>query len=325
MTKLGTRYGKRRATLPATTLGTVRHSSVRSRHLPNRSGFSLLEVMLSLTLAIILLGAIFTAMDQSWRLTASGREEMERSQVARALLRKMTLDIRSVMFSPPPLTAIEAETSSSTSESTSSSSQTNSQSTSSTNSTNSTTATDAAATETTTQETPSAKSLGVRGNAQRLELHVSRARRDLEFSKSVDGENMQSRTSDLFAVTYSLALAGSGSSASAGLVRSEGDRLVVQMTEDKGGTAEQASKSQSLAPEVAALQFRYFDGATWYETWDSQEAGYLPRAIEVSIGFAPPKTQGGPLLNVAVSSSANQFRTVVLIPVADPLPQELVP
>ena len=33
----------------------------------------------------------------------------------------------------------------------------------------------------------------------------------------------------------------------------------------------------------------------------------------------------GPLANVTVSSSTNQFRTVILVPVADPLPPELVP
>ena len=126
-------------------------------------------------------------------------------------------------------------------------------------------------------------------------------------------------------MTYSLALAGSGSSVGTGLIRSEGDRLIVQSVEGSGGSATLASKSQSLAPEVSTLAFRYFDGTTWRTVWDSVEAGYLPRAIEVSIAFIPPKNSGGPLANVTVSSSTNQFRTVILVPVSDPLPPELVP
>ena len=158
-----------------------------------------------------------------------------------------------------------------------------------------------------------------------MELHISRARRDLNFSTNVDGNTIATRTSDLLAVTYSLALADSGSAVGTGLIRTEGDRLIVQSVEENGGSARQASKSQALAPELAAIAFRYFNGTTWYEVWDSEESGYLPRAIEVTISFSPPRPTGGPLNNVVVSSSANQFRTVIVVPVSDPLPPELVP
>ena len=57
----------------------------RHRGMAIDAGFSLVEVMLSLTLAILLLGAIYAAIGQSWRITASGREEITRSQVARAI------------------------------------------------------------------------------------------------------------------------------------------------------------------------------------------------------------------------------------------------
>ena len=284
-----------------------------------RGGFSLLEVMLSLTLAIVLLGAVYSAMNQSWRLTASGREEMARSQLARALLRKISLDIRAVMFVPPPPSDGETDSSSTSSTTGSSTGSTTS------GSTGSSTTTGTTATDSTTETEPSSKSIGIRGTMTRMELHISRARRDLNFATNVDGNTISTRTSDLLAVTYSLALPGSGSTAGTGLIRTEGDRLIVQSVEENGGLAAQASRSQALAPELAAIAFRYFDGTAWYEKWDSAEAGYLPRAIEVIIGFSPPKTSGGPLNNVVVSSSANQFRTVIVVPVADPLPPELVP
>ena len=287
-----------------------------------RRAFTLLEVMLSLTLATILLGAIYAAMNQSWRLTASGREEMARSQVARALLKRIAQDVRAVMFVPPPPS--DGETDDVTGTTSTSTSGTSTGSTSSTTSCTGTTAGTTTDTSTeTTETTPSAKSIGIRGTATRIELHISRARRDLDFAANVDGNTLTTRTSDLQAVTYTLGL--SGGATAAGLIRSEGDRLIVQAIEEKGGDALTASRSQSLAPEVAALAFRYFDGTAWYTVWDSLENGYLPRAVEVSIGFAPPATRGGPATNVAASSSVNQFRTVILVPVADPFPPELVP
>ena len=282
----------------------------------SRRGFTLLEVMLSLTLAIILLGAIYAAMEQSWRLTASGRHEMARSQVTRALIKWIAQDVRAVMFvAPPPSDGETDEAASNSGTSTAGSASTGTGATGTTD----TTATDMAETE------PSAKSIGIRGDATRLELHISRARRDLNFAASVDGNTVETRTSDLQAVTYSLALGSSGSTGGSGLIRSEGDRLIVQAIETDGGDALTASRSQSLAPEVSSLAFRYFDGVAWYTVWDSTENGYLPRAIEVSIGFTPVGTRGGPLINVPVSASVDQFRTVILVPVADPFPPELLP
>ena len=150
-------------------------------------------------------------------------------------------------------------------------------------------------------------------------MHISRARRDLNFSSSVNGNNVQSRSSDLRVLTYQLATSGSG------LIRTDGDRLATLMLEDNGGAAAAIAAQQVLAPEVSYLQFSYFDGAAWYASWDSESSGRLPRAIAVTIGFAPPKNKPGPLFRVTVSQSANQFRTVVLIPIADPLPEEFAP
>lgn len=146
---------------------------------------------------------------------------------------------------------------------------------------------------------------------------------------------MHSHSSDLRVVTYQLAtqgvaitapgIGGGSSSTLQGLVRTEGDRLATQLSEDKGASPTSLSLPQSLAPEVANVQFRFFDGVTWYTVWDSEEAGRLPRAVEVTITFMPPQTKVGPALRVAVSQSTNTFRSVVLIPVSDPLPAEFQP
>jgi hypothetical protein len=53
--------------------------------------------------------------------------------------------------------------------------------------------------------------------------------------------------------------------------------------------------------------------------------GRVPRAIEVTISLTPPHTQPGPFLRVGVSSTTNIFRTVIVLPISDPLPPEYVP
>lgn len=151
-------------------------------------------------------------------------------------------------------------------------------------------------------------------------MHISRARRDLDFSANLDGNKLTTHNSDLRVVTYQLGLTGTPS----GLIRTEGDRLATVTAESNGAAPTIYSGQQALSPEVNSLQFRFFDGRAWYTTWDSSQTGRLPRAVEVIIGFAPARIRPGPALRVNVSSSVNQVRSVILIPIADPLPEEFV-
>ena len=69
---------------------------------------------------------------------------------------------------------------------------------------------------------------------------------------------------------------------------------------------------------------RYFDGRIWSESWDTDTIGRIPRAVEVSIAFTPPRRKP-PIFSAAVSRSMNSFRTVILIPVSDPYPKDFLP
>lgn len=128
-----------------------------------------------------------------------------------------------------------------------------------------------------------------------------------------------SNTSDLRQVTYSFLTPGS--STMSGLVRTEGDRMAVEVIEAGGSAATQISSIQSVAPEVTALMFRYFDGRVWSETWDSDTMARIPRAVEVTFAFPPPRRKPA-IFGGGSSQSSNLFRTVILIPVSDPFPKE---
>lgn len=288
------------------------------------SGFTLLETMLALGISALLMTGIYAAIDQSWRTAASGREEMERAQLARALIHRLEADIRAITFvAPPP--AEEEETSASTTTNPSSSG------------TSSTSESSTSESDTTEETTPNSRSIGIRGTDVRMEMSIARARRDLlpgTNSASVAGQsgatptgaaatptNTSLRTSDLRYVSYSFLAAGAANVN--GLVRTEGDRMAVEELEAKGAAATNITNLQVLAPEVATFAVRYFDGRIWSATWDSEIAGRIPRAVEISFRFHPPKRKP-PLFNAAVSKSMDSFRTVILIPISDPFPKDFI-
>ena len=294
-----------------------------------RLGFTLLETILALGMSALLMAGIYAAMDQSWRTATSGREEMERAQLARALIRRFEADIRAITFVPPP-PAEDEETTTSTSTSTAS--------TGTTGASSSAQSTDQSSTAESTEETaPNSKSMGLRGTNFRMELSIARARRDLlpgTTTAAVAGQtgtataatataatNSAVRTSDLRYVSYSFL--SPGAATLSGLVRTEGDRMAVEVLEAKGAAATNITSLQVLAPEVSSFTLRYFDGRVWSPTWDSDTIGRIPRAVEISFSFLPPKRKPS-IFNAAVSRSMDSFRTVILIPVSDPFPKDFV-
>ena len=97
--------------------------------------------------------------------------------------------------------------------------------------------------------------------------------------------------------------------------------MAVEVVEASGNAATQISNIQSVAPEVSALYFRYFDGRVWSESWDSDTMLRIPRAVEVTFAFPPPRRRSA-LFGSGSSQTMNTFRTVILIPVSDPFPKE---
>lgn len=274
-----------------------------------RHAFTLMETMLALALAAVLMGGIYAAMDQSWRLTSSGHDAIERVQLARALIHKISLDVRSITYVPPPPTEDTSTDSSTTSGTTTGTTQ-QSQNTTTTNTSSGSSSTDS------TETGPNSKSVGLRGTATTLEISIARPRRDLLPGSGIVATG--SPTSDLRQVTYSF------TAGTTGLIRTEGDRMAVEVVEAAGSTATQVSAMQSLVPELTSLTFRYFDGRVWSETWDSDVMLRIPRAVEVTFSFPPPRGKTSSFMPATSSGLNNHYRTVILIPVSDPYPPEFL-
>jgi prepilin-type N-terminal cleavage/methylation domain-containing protein len=295
-----------------------------------RRGFSLLEVLLSLSLSVVLITAIGVAVDQSWQLTAQGQTELQRQQVARAVLRIMERDLRSAMFAPPSQFADDDQDSSSSASTTNSamgssgsgsgSSSGGSASSGSASSNTSSTVIGGA------QQKAVLASRGIRGDQSLIEIDAARPQKELAFALPVNAAIPSSRTSDFRTVEYLLAGPGQVPDplGRGGLVRREGDRYAVMTAETAGHDASGDFSVSLLAPEIVGLQFRYFDGTTWYAAWDSSSAGRLPRAVEVLVRFAPPEPKRATWLNAAVNQSTETVRLVIIVPSADPVPEEVV-
>jgi|SRR5690606_379259 len=92
------------------------------------------------------------------------------------------------------------------------------------------------------------------------------------------------------------------------------------MLADSSGNLElMAEQSELLASEVVNLQFRYFDGVNWNDTWDSAAFNALPRAVEIVLefedelpGYAGASESTGGIRTVP-------YRLVVALPTSEPV------
>ena len=332
-------------------VGLTEHPTRRVRR-RGPHGFTLLEMVLALGLSSLLLVALYTALQMHWSSSALGQVEMERSQVARALFRRIETDLRSVVFRDNPLSSSTDDDSSSSSSDTSSSSSTSgstgSTSGSSGSSSGGTTGSSgssgtgtsstsgSSSSSTTTTDTYSTQKTGVFGDSQNLVVHLSLPSRASTLSAaaqstangSVSGTSGFSG-SDLQSVMYFLAgssssvaqqLSGSLTSATGqatGLARLQGDRMAMQAADESGDMSSMASGAQLLAPEVASIEFEYFDGVSWSTSWDSATSNSLPNAVRITIDFHPPVATSG-WYSRPVSASTDRFQHTVALPLAQP-------
>ncbi len=279
------------------------------------SGFTLLEVLLALGLTLVVLMAVGMAVDFFIRGIETSRAAVEEAQLARALLNRIADDLRSAVRYDPvnaeQLVSLgawggglssagapggtspgggEPDTGSGPSAPSGDSSSGNSASSGSASSASS-------------SDTSSAvpRSLpGLYGSRTELQVDVSRLPRldqyDYELMPVSDSPVVVDRLSDVKTVTYYVLDAAGGQTALGqprrGLVRAELDRAVTAYAAETGAL-DPALEFEPIAPEVAAVEFEYFDGQQWYDTWDSQELQGLPVAVRVTLYLYPAELRRG--------------------------------
>ncbi|MBL8851483.1 MAG: hypothetical protein JNG89_17500, partial [Planctomycetaceae bacterium] len=105
----------------------------------------------------------------------------------------------------------------------------------------------------------------------------------------------------------------------AGLARLAGDQMAIDRADEQMDEAAMAAAAKLIAPEIASLTFRYFDGQEWVDSWDSMAMDGLPLAIEVTLGYRDEAAEADlPTGLSSVVPIGETVRHVIQVPLADP-------
>lgn len=292
--------------------------------LPPQRGFTLVEVLIALALTVVLLAAVYGSLAMLWRFESAGRGEVVQGQIARSILRMMGEDFGSIVFQLPEASAGSSGSQAADGSGSSAfagSASSGPEGTSSTTSEVITPLTLSGIDETTGVPV----TFGMVGNNEIVHLTVSRPSRELNYDLFNGEDQLTGRTSDMQLVTWGLAPLPNGY-----YTPTPGVTVPSRPTQGLGrraldlyasGIVDAALLEQDMiAGEITQLTFRYFDGAVWLDSWDSQVYGSLPRAIEVTLSFwyepARPRGHRGPYYAAGV---VVEVRHVITVPMSAPV------
>ena len=108
-----------------------------------------------------------------------------------------------------------------------------------------------------------------------------------------------------------------------GLYRRRIDRAVEAFLGEESISDSPDEFCELIAPEVAGIQFRYFDGSDWLDEWDSAEQMGFPSAIEVIVSIDSQRATSDRFVRSETQQEELEIlRTVVYLPVAEIIPEE---
>ncbi|MEO1617052.1 MAG: prepilin-type cleavage/methylation domain-containing protein [Planctomycetota bacterium] len=296
-----------------------------------RRGFSLLELFLTLSLAVVLMTLVNSAfrfyaveMDQS-------DEDMRQTMLASAVMQMIEDDLRAAIHPEPLDTAALEELLANTAASVSGGAGAPGGGTGEQQ--------DASlppeeegvmelASTVSVLETP-----GLIGNQFQVQLDTSRLPRLEEYVVMLDANpaKLQDIPSDVKTVTYYIQEAGmsgvddpllaldptgDASQPAGGLVRRVIDRSAQNFAMVSGGLTSLQQTGELIAPEILAIEFSYWDGITWQLEWNSDEFGELPLAIKIQMQMASTSV-GGDVNTLATAAAPTRvFQHIVRLPMA---------
>jgi len=241
----------------------------------DRRGYTLLEVLIASAIAVLLLSALYFAFDLTIRSADTGRALVGESDLNRAVINRMAIDLSSPLGVLPPMSGGATDGSAA----------------SSTTSDTATTTTTAAAPATTDSPVPMTADplirfdAGVIGTGEQLIVFVSKVPTWLSDRETAADPNAL-LPSDAHRIGYYLHSSGKG------LCRQDKPWI----TADKVGNSTEIDRTNEdgevIAPEIVAITFEYSDGTGYISEWDGSQASIdgssstgPPRAIKATITF----------------------------------------
>lgn len=308
-----------------------------------RPGFSLLEVVLAVALSAVVVFIVAAGIDFHLRQLTIHKTRIEESQLARAILRRMADDLRSVVVDRPiDFSSVEALAELSAGDQGGGD--------------------EAGETEEDASESSASEIIesaavpatpGMYGTSYELQVDVSRIPRYEEFALVGDYADVGTMTtlSDVKTVGYFLlgnsASGGGGLSAGStvsavnidtlglpptlsmqGLGRRVVDRSAARLATQSASFSYLDEQVELMAPEVQMIEFRYFDGERWLEEWNTEDEGGIPLAVEILLVMISrdqlddPNRMPFQMTSFAELDPSQVYRLVVHLPAAETLPTD---
>ncbi len=277
----------------------------------SRGGFTLIEVVLTLSLAVVLMVLVGSTLQfYSSNMTVQN-SDVRQVQLATSILQLIADDLRASVYGysfddstlESFLTtaggqAADATAGAATEE------QADAMGTSTTETTTSepTETTDLSASMLALEEP------GLMGNETQVQFDVSRLPRAEQWTQTLSSEPgvMADVPSDLKTVTYYVqppgttggvtdplqevlpADSGLANVAAGGLVRRQLDRAATRFATTSGNLSGLLVSGELIASEVSQIRFEYFDGTLWQISWNSDMAQAMPRAVRITLTMSDP-------------------------------------
>ncbi|MEL6106639.1 MAG: prepilin-type cleavage/methylation domain-containing protein [Planctomycetota bacterium] len=307
-----------------------------------RSGFTLLELFLTLTLAVVLM----TLINAAFRFYAQDMDasdmDMRQSMLAAAIMQMIEDDLRSTL-DPEPLdtTALEELLQNTVAASTGATGGNSATEGLSASGAEAAGVADPAETEPedTTEisegDSTVLKTPGLIGNQFQVQIDASRPPRLEEYVVLLEADpaKLLDIPSDIKTVTYYVQDPQSigiedplneldvDSTAvidepKGGLVRRSLDRAATNFAMIQGNLSSLSQTGELIAPEVMAIEFSYWDGTVWQIEWNSDEMGELPLAVKIAVTMSAPVTYG------SSEPEPRVFTHIVRLSLAKPIADE---
>jgi len=337
-----------RAHLPSSFLRTSVKSAdpflLRNSYSPrkalNHRGFTLLELILAMVLMSLVLIALTMAIDFQFRVVDATRAQVEEAQLARVLLHQIADDLRSAASSAPAEQSSGLAASSSSADAMGAEPEEEAEDAGSRetgDTSGGAKSSDEEASDDSFLAAEASSSLpaaGICGGPDWIEITgFPTPRGDLWNRLLAASEDPAVSNSWLGMTTISYSLEEASSTAMEDLLpESRTDGGLVRRQYDAGESAtldlglEGQGESEPLAPEVTSLGFRYSDGTEWLDSWDMDDNGQLPAAVEITLTLRSLRsTRRSAALNVLDATAVDDgnalvYRLVVNLPTTSATP-----
>lgn len=281
-----------------------------------RTGFTLLEVLLASTIAVLLLAALYASFDVVIAQSDVGREEVEKNDLARAVVTRITIDLVGTVGPLPPKSGGVTQAATAAAAATGQTDPTTDPAAGGT--------ADPTMAETETETTDPGVTVastggdipfgaGLVGNGSTMTLFVSRVPLALVNAEAAADGSQQ--PGDLRRITYYRSASG--------LCRQERPWVTSDGVWNSADADRTDELGDLLAEEITDVQFQYFDGSSWVDSWDGTQMATdgktllgPPRGVKITLVIERPNTPARRMSHVFALRAANGL-TVVEPPAED--------